>query len=75
MNGGGLILSSGNSYKSMFVSVEASLKKLQTSYIDVLCEPQRRDGPLTADLHWWDWTTPIEEVMQGLNTLVRQGKG
>ncbi|KAK1921493.1 NADP-dependent oxidoreductase domain-containing protein [Papiliotrema laurentii] len=53
---------SGNSYKSMFVSVEASLKKLQTSYIDVLY------------LHWWDWTTPIEEVMQGLNTLVRQGK-
>lgn len=28
----------GNSYKSMYVSVEESLKKLQVSYIDVLCK-------------------------------------
>jgi aryl-alcohol dehydrogenase-like predicted oxidoreductase len=27
------------------------------------------------DMHWWDWTTPIEEVMQGLNNLVKAGKG
>lgn len=26
----------GNSYKSMFISVDASLKKLQTHYIDLL---------------------------------------
>jgi aryl-alcohol dehydrogenase-like predicted oxidoreductase len=26
----------GNSYKSMHVSLEASLKKLQTSYVDIL---------------------------------------
>ncbi|ORY34299.1 norsolorinic acid reductase [Naematelia encephala] len=52
----------GNSYKSMFNSIEASLKKLQTSYVDVLY------------LHWWDWTTPIPEVMQGLNNLVKSGK-
>ena len=46
----------------MFTSVEASLKKLGTTYIDLLY------------LHWWDWTTPIPEVMQGLNNLVKQGK-
>jgi aryl-alcohol dehydrogenase-like predicted oxidoreductase len=27
-----------------------------------------------SDVHWWDWTTPIPEVMQGLNTLIKQGK-
>jgi len=52
----------GNSYKSMMLSLEASLVKLQTSYVDVLY------------VHWWDWTTPIEEVMQGLNNLVKMGK-
>ena len=29
---------SGNSLKSMMVSLEASLKKLGTTYIDVFCE-------------------------------------
>jgi len=53
---------SGNSVKSMMVSLEASLKKLGTTYVDVLY------------MHWWDWTTPIEEVMQGLNNLVKAGK-
>jgi aryl-alcohol dehydrogenase-like predicted oxidoreductase len=52
----------GNSYKSMYVSVDESLKKLQTHYIDILY------------LHWWDWTTSIEEVMLGLNNLVKSGK-
>jgi len=52
----------GNSKKSLHVSVEASLKKLRTSYIDILY------------LHWWDYTTPVEEVMQGLNALVASGK-
>lgn len=46
----------------MFLSVEASLKKLKTSYIDILY------------LHWWDHTAPIEEVMRSLNTLADQGK-
>jgi aryl-alcohol dehydrogenase-like predicted oxidoreductase len=27
------------------------------------------------DLHFWDWTTPVAEVMQGLNNLVKSGKG
>ncbi|KAL5512625.1 hypothetical protein ACEPAG_3278 [Sanghuangporus baumii] len=52
----------GNSAKSLKVSVEASLKKLRTSYIDILY------------LHWWDWNTSIEEVMDSLHHLVAQGK-
>lgn len=53
---------SGNSTKSMHVSVEASLKKLRTTYIDILY------------VHWWDWRCTIEEVMNGLHHLVAQGK-
>ena len=53
---------SGNSTKSLHVSVEASLKKLRTTYIDLLY------------LHWWDHTTSVEEVMNSLNVLVQQGK-
>ena len=52
----------GNSKKSLHLSVKHSLKKLRTDYIDVMY------------LHWWDWTTPIEEIMQSLNILVQQGK-
>jgi aryl-alcohol dehydrogenase-like predicted oxidoreductase len=46
----------------MKVSVEASLKKLRTSYIDILY------------LHWWDWNASVEEVMDGLHQLVLSGK-
>ncbi|KAH6670901.1 aryl-alcohol dehydrogenase [Plectosphaerella plurivora] len=53
---------SGNHKKSLFLSVDASLKKLQTSYIDLLY------------MHWWDWTTSIEELMDSLHILVEQGK-
>ncbi|OTA98946.1 hypothetical protein M426DRAFT_325552 [Hypoxylon sp. CI-4A] len=52
----------GNSSKSMKVSVEASLKKLQTTYIDLFY------------VHFWDYTTSIEEVMHSLNDLVVAGK-
>lgn len=52
----------GNGSKSLRLSVEASLKKLQTDYIDILY------------LHWWDFTTSIEELMQSLNALVVAGK-
>jgi len=54
--------SGGNSRKSMFASVEASLRNLNTDYIDLLY------------LHAWDFTTPVEEVLRGLDDLVRQGK-
>ena len=46
----------------MTISLEASLKKLRTDYVDILY------------LHWWDYATSIEEVMNSLHTLVMQGK-
>lgn len=48
--------------KSLFLSVQASLEKLQTNYIDLLY------------LHLWDFTTSVEEVMHGLNSLITSGK-
>lgn len=53
---------SGNSRKHMRRAVEASLKRLGTDYIDVYW------------LHVWDFLTPIEEVMQSFDDLVREGK-
>ena len=35
---------SGNSVKSMMVSLEASLKKLGTTYIDVFCKSSAAEG-------------------------------
>ncbi len=52
----------GNHRKNMRRSVEQSLKRLDTPFIDLLW------------LHAWDKTTPIEEVMRGLDDLVSQGK-
>jgi aryl-alcohol dehydrogenase-like predicted oxidoreductase len=52
----------GNHRKSMMQAVEASLKRLQTDYIDLYW------------VHIWDQITPFEEVMRGLDDLVRQGK-
>ncbi|KAK4175365.1 NADP-dependent oxidoreductase domain-containing protein [Triangularia setosa] len=52
----------GNQVKSMRLSLEASLKKLKTDYIDVLL------------VHIWDYTTSVEEMMQGLHHLVASGK-
>jgi aryl-alcohol dehydrogenase-like predicted oxidoreductase len=46
----------------MMQSVEASLKRLETDYIDLYW------------VHIWDQITPVEEVMRGLDDLVRQGK-
>jgi len=57
-----LINTTGNGTKSLHVSLEASLKKLQTTYIDLLY------------VHWWDFTCSIEELMQSLNVMVQQGK-
>lgn len=53
---------SGNHRKNLMRSVEASLERLDTDYIDLLW------------VHAWDFLTPIEEVMRGLNDLVSAGK-
>ncbi|GJJ13425.1 hypothetical protein Clacol_007679 [Clathrus columnatus] len=52
----------GNHSKSLYVSVEESLKKLRTSYIDILY------------VHWWAWDTSVEEVMSALHHLVASRK-
>ncbi len=53
---------SGNHRKNLVQSVEASLRRLKTDYIDLYW------------LHQWDDTTPVEEVMRALDDLVRAGK-
>jgi len=53
---------SGNGSKSLKLSVESSLRRLRTSYIDVLY------------VHWWDYATSVEELMHALNDLVASGK-
>ena len=52
----------GNHRKNLIRSVESSLKRLRTDYIDLLW------------VHMWDFTTTIEEVARGLDDLVRAGK-
>src|SRR6202011_451214 len=39
-----------------------SLRKLRTDYLDILY------------VHWWDYTTSIEEVMHSLDIVVKSGK-
>jgi len=52
----------GNGTKSLHLSLEASLKKLRTTYIDLLY------------IHFWDFDTSVEEVMRALHNVVVQGK-
>ena len=52
----------GNQRKNMMQSVEASLRRLKTDYIDLYWQ------------HNWDRMTSAEEVMRGFDDLVRQGK-
>lgn len=52
----------GNHRKSMRQAVDASLKRLGTDYIDLYW------------VHIWDQITPVEEIMRGLDDLVREGK-
>src|SRR6188508_1875131 len=53
---------SGNHRKNMLQSVEESLRRLRTDYIDLFY------------LHVWDSHTPVEEVLRAFDDLVRAGK-
>ena len=52
----------GNHRKNMVQALEGSLKRLGTEYVDIYW------------VHAWDELTPPEEMMRGLDDLVRQGK-
>jgi len=52
----------GNSRKHILDAVEASLRRLQTDYIDLY------------QLHGYDLATPIDETLGALDDLVHQGK-
>ncbi len=54
--------SGGNHRKNMLRAIENSLKQLGTDFIDIYW------------LHAWDSVTPVEEIMRGLEDLVRTGK-
>lgn len=54
--------SSGNQRKNLMRSLEASLKRLNTDYVDLYW------------VHMWDTVTPVEEIMRALDDVVRAGK-
>jgi len=52
----------GLSRKHILSSIDASLKRLGTDYVDLY------------QVHRWDYNTPIEETLEALNDVVRAGK-
>jgi aryl-alcohol dehydrogenase-like predicted oxidoreductase len=52
----------GSNRKAVIAQCEESLRRLRTDYIDLYW------------LHAWDKTTPVDETMRALDTLVEQGK-
>src|SRR6185437_13176403 len=52
----------GLSRKHIMRSIDRSLKRLQTDYVDLY------------QIHRWDPETPIEETLQALHDVVRSGK-
>lgn len=52
----------GNHRKNMVRSVEDSLRRMGTDYIDLYY------------LHMWDFRTPVDEILRAFDDLVRAGK-
>ena len=52
----------GNGRKNIYRALEGSLRRLKTDYIDLYW------------MHVWDRVTPVDEVVDTLTTLVREGK-
>ncbi|HEU4610411.1 MAG TPA: aldo/keto reductase, partial [Chitinophagaceae bacterium] len=52
----------GLSRKHIMSAIDASLKRLQTDYVDLY------------QIHRWDYNTPIEETMEALHDVVKAGK-
>jgi len=52
----------GNNKKSLVTAVDASLKRLNTKYIDLLY------------VHYWDFTMETDVLMRALDDVVRSGK-
>jgi aryl-alcohol dehydrogenase-like predicted oxidoreductase len=52
----------GLSRKHILSSIDASLKRLATDYVDLY------------QIHRWDYETPIEETLEALHDVVRMGK-
>ncbi|WP_229366076.1 aldo/keto reductase [Fibrisoma montanum] len=52
----------GNGRKNIYRALEGSLRRLKTDYIDLYW------------MHVWDSVTPVEELLQSLGDLVREGK-
>jgi aryl-alcohol dehydrogenase-like predicted oxidoreductase len=61
-SGTGDVNNVGLSRQHIFSSIEQSLRRLDTDYIDLY------------QVHGWDLLTPIEETLRALDDLVRQGK-
>jgi aryl-alcohol dehydrogenase-like predicted oxidoreductase len=53
---------SGLSRKTIFQSIDASLLRLGTDYVDLY------------QIHRWDYATPIEETLEALHDVVKAGK-
>ncbi|KAF8929798.1 hypothetical protein BGZ58_008672 [Dissophora ornata] len=54
--------SSGNQRKNLVETLDGSLRRLGTGYVDILY------------VHLWEYRTPINEVMRALDDVVRSGK-